>query len=120
MSYLKLTDGVTFTVKEAGTYQWKKWDSANSKMLTSDTYQDGFSKKYAITTDKGTLDASSDQLRQMLEGGYSNGTSNIIGLTYSVKTNGKTGIEIRYYINPIREVKTQPVADTELRDDLPF
>lgn len=113
MSYLKLTDGVTFTVKEAGGFQWKKWDSATSKMLTSETYQEGYSKKYTVSTDKGTLDASSDQLRQMLEGGYANGQANIIGLTYNVRTNGKTGVEVRYYINPAREVKTQPEANTE-------
>ena len=44
-----------FTVIKVWGYKWKKWDPENNKMLSSDTYVQGFSKKYDMDTDKGKM-----------------------------------------------------------------
>lgn len=77
-------------------------------MHVSDTYQEGHRKIYTLETDKGTLDVSQSQMGNLLEGVVVEGNADIIGKTYSVKSNGKTGMEIRYFINPVRELKEEP------------
>jgi len=108
ITYTKLSSlvGDTFTVEKAGGFQWKRWDNESKKMLISEQYQEGFQKKYTIDTDKGRLDLGSGQLSSLLEGFYSKGVSDINGKTFSVKSNGKTGMDIRYYLNPVREPHT--------------
>jgi hypothetical protein len=115
--FIKLSDMVddTFTVEEAYGYQWKKWDAESRKMLTSERYEQGFSKIYDIVTDKGKLSLRQGQLAQMLEAGYSKGVANIIGVTFHVKSNGKSGMDIRYFINKARE--QAPAATEEKKDD---
>lgn len=91
-----------FTVEKVWGYKWKKWDNVAKTMLTSDTYVPEHSKKYDVDTDKGKLDVSATQFGSMLEGVSRNGEANIVGKTFHVKSNGKSGMEIRYYINPVR------------------
>ena len=113
--FVKLIDLVDkeFTVKEIGRYQYKKWDNENKKMLVSEKHEKGYSRKYPVETDKGSLDLGSGQLGNILEGVLKNGVSEPLGKTFSVKSNGKQGIEIRYYINPVFNKNTQetPVWD---------
>jgi hypothetical protein len=122
-----------FTVEEAYGYQWKMWDNNSKRMLVSEKYEQGYRKMYTIKTDKGKMDISAGQLGNLLEGAYEKGISNIIGRTFHVKSNGKTGVDIRYFINPVRQndaVRTQsapkpvvnePDYDTGINiDDIPF
>lgn len=101
--FVKMSDLVDkqFTVAKVGPFKWKAWDNANKKMLVSDKWEKGYSKKYAVETDKGLLDVSGAQLGTMLEGVSDFGKADVNGRSFSVKSNGKTGIEIRYYINPV-------------------
>ena len=46
------------------------------------------------------------------------GTSSIIGKSYYVKTNGKQGSEIRYYINESKEKAEKPLLAPEDRQEL--
>lgn len=100
--FVKLSSlvGGGFTVDKYNGYSFKKWDTEQNKMLTAQSYVEGYKKSYSFDTDKGQLDLSSAQLGQALEGVFKDGTSTIVGRTFSVKSNGKTGMEIRYYINP--------------------
>jgi len=100
-----------FTVERAWGYKFKKWSEESGSMLTSDTYQQGYQKRYSIDTDKGNMEISSAQLGNMLEGVYKDGAADITGKTFHVKSNGKTGMEIRYYINP---VYTKPAPKTDV------
>jgi len=97
--YVRLADVGTFTVHEAYGFQWKLWDQETKRMLILDKWQAGAKKVYSIKTNKGYLDISQAQLGQMLEATYSKGKADIAGRNFTVKTNGKTGIEIRYFIN---------------------
>jgi hypothetical protein len=116
----------TFKVEKVWGYKWKKWDNEASKMLVSETYQEGFSKKYELDTDKGKLDLGSGQLGSLLEAVFKNGVADLNDKTFEVKSNGKTGMDIRYYFNPIWNLKEEAVQQDakeetdELFDSIPF
>lgn len=93
-----------FTVEKVYGFDWKMWDATSNRMLVAETYEKGYRKMYGVETDKGKLDLSAGQLGNMLEGVSKNGEASIVGRTFHVKSNGKTGIDIRYYINPTRKV----------------
>lgn len=92
-----------FTVEKVLGYKFKRWDNAQQKMLVSDTYEKGYSKKYQVITDKGQLDLGSGQLGNCLEAVMHGGKADMIGVTYAVKSNGKQGMDIRYYLNPVKK-----------------
>lgn len=95
-----------FTVEKAYGYQWKLWDNTAKRMLVSETYEQGYRKIYTIDTDKGKLDLGSGQLSSLLEAVYKNGEANIVGRTFKVKSNGKSGIDIRYFFNATQKRDT--------------
>lgn len=111
ITYTKLANLVNdeFTVEKAGGYTFKKWDDTTKRMLISETYEEGYRKMYTIDTDKGRLDLGSGQLSALLEAVYTKGEASLNGRTFKVKSNGKTGMDIRYYFNPVRE--SQPAGD---------
>jgi hypothetical protein len=127
--YTKLSAlvGDTFTVEKAYGFTWKKFDPDSKRMLISETYEEGYRKIYSLDTDKGKLDVSGSQLGNLLEGTYKNGEANIVGRTFAVKSNGKTGMDIRYFLNPVKE-QPKPVeqvfdvSETDEVDlsDIPF
>lgn len=126
--YTKLKDLVDkdFTVEKVWGYKWKMWDNVAKSMLVSDTYVAQHRKVYDVDTDKGKMDISSTQFASMLEGVSSNGEANVVGRTFHVKSNGKTGMEIRYYINPVRDKQPKEWDGKEEEDnsidigDIPF
>jgi hypothetical protein len=109
-TYTKLSELVdnTFTVTKAWGYQFKLWDNESKRMLVSEKYEQGYRKIYNLDTDKGSLDLGSGQLSSLLEAVYKNGTADINGVTFKVKSNGKSGMDIRYYFNVDRDAKPQP------------
>lgn len=104
-TYTKLSDlvGKEFTVTKAWGFTWKKWDNDAKRMLTAEKYEPDFKKIYGLETDKGHLDLGSGQLSSLLEAVYKNGAADINGRTFSVKSNGKTGMDIRYFFNAARQ-----------------
>jgi hypothetical protein len=127
--FVKLSELVndTFTVEKAWGYTFKMWDNDTKKMLTSDTFQQGYRKIYSVDTDKGKLDLGSGQLSSLLEAVYKDGKADINGRTYEVKSNGKTGMDIRYFFNPIKvesrskEPEIDEIYDNPINlDDIPF
>lgn len=103
-TYVKLKDLVDsrFTVTEAYGYQWKKWDPEANRMLVEEKYTDGYQKRYSLVTDKGGLEVGSGQLANLLEAVYSKGKADLVNRTFNVKSNGKSGMDIRYYFNAER------------------
>ena len=93
----------TFTVNKVFGYKWKMWDNNEKKMLVSDTWQKNYRKVYTVETDKGVLDLSANQLGILLEAVVRNGTADLNGQTFQVKSNGKTGMDIRYFFNVVRD-----------------
>jgi len=107
----------TFTVEKAWGFQWKCWDNDTKKMLMSDTYQQGYRKIYSVDTDKGKLDLGSGQLSSLLEAVYKDGKADINGRTFEVKSNGKSGMDIRYFFNPITVTKAKEEPEDDGLDD---
>lgn len=102
-----------FTIERVGNFVFKKWDTEKGKMVTGDQWFEGARRLFSIDTDKGTLDLSEGQLGSIFVKLQHAGQSNVIGATVQVKSNGKTGMDIRYYLNP---VKTRHTASTEPTD----
>ena len=98
-NYVKLRDLNAFAVIGDNGYNYKKWNQEEGKMEVSDKWQEGFRKMFSVETDQGALDLSQAQLGQMLSSAYKDGMANIVGNKFNVKTNGKAGMEIRYFIN---------------------
>ena len=122
--YTKLSALVnkTFTVQKSFGYKWKKWDKEKGAMLVEDRYVPGFRKVYTISTDKGYLDLGAGQLGNLLEAIFKNGVSELLDSTFEVKSNGKTGMDIRYYFKPTEptdEVHTFNDEDKVTLDDIP-
>ena len=139
--YVKLSelDGQQFTVEKAYKFCFKKWDGANRRMLVENNWQEfmrgdrDWRKIYAVDTNKGKMDLSQKQLKDMLEGVYIDGIADVNGKTFTVrKVVGQNDIP-NYFINPVRQndaVRTQsapkpvvnePDYDTGINiDDIPF
>jgi len=105
-----------FTINRVYGFSWKMWDNESKRMLVSEKFEKGYRKIYGLDTNKGSLDVSASQLGNMLESVQKNGQSDLNGVTFKVKSNGKTGMDIRYYINPdfkrdkvIEEVTDEPI-----------
>lgn len=102
--FVKLSDlvGDRFTIVKVGKFSYKKWDNESRKMLVSDNWVQGYQKIYQVETDRGYVDMSSAKVGEMLESVSKFGESSIVGRVFNVKSNGKTGMDIRYFINPER------------------
>lgn len=118
MDYTKLSNlvGDKFTIEKVWGYKWKKWDNDNKKMLVSERYEQGYRKMYEVDTDKGKMDLGSGQLGTLLETVFKDGVADLNGKTFEVKSNGKTGMDVRYFFNQVREVK--PLPDKELNGEI--
>lgn len=102
-SYTKLGDLVdsSFTVLKVRGFGYKMWDDVNKKMLFSSEPEKGYRKVYTVETDKGVMDLGAGQMGNLLEGTSKDGKADIINWTFNVKSNGKTGKDIRYFLNPV-------------------
>jgi hypothetical protein len=118
VEFVKLSSLVDseFTVLSVGPFVYKLWDDVNKKMLVSPSYEKGYRKIYPVVTDKGQLDMGPGQLGNLLEAVFHNGKADLINQTFSVKSNGKQGMDIRYFFNP---VKTVPEFVDEPTPDIP-
>jgi len=107
-SYVKLSELVDkdFTVLSVKGFTFKRWNNEERKMEVSDEWKEGFSKKYMVETDKGMLDMGTGQLASLLEAVFYNGVADINGQRFKVKSNGETGMSIRYFFNRMKEVAT--------------
>lgn len=114
--YTKLSElvGSEFTIQKDNGYKWKMWDNGTKKMIAQDEWFSGARKVYTFDTDKGTLYLSESQLGQLLSKVYYNGSAVIDNATFEVGSNGKTGMEIRYWFNVKKssQVSSQTATET--------
>lgn len=110
-----------FTVKKVTGFKYKMWDAGAKKMVTSDQWQEGFQKRWSIDTEKGVLELSNSQLSQCLMATFdvNTQTADISGKKFGVKTNGKTGIEIRYFFSLLDDYQDDGSAEVNV-EDIPF
>lgn len=122
MEYVKLKDlvGKTFTVESVEGYNWQMWLAGEGRMHISDTYQEGHRKTWKLKTNKGTLSLGAGQMGNVLEAIHNKGVSDLIGKTISVKSNGKTGVDIRYFFNQAKEEPKEESHDDINLDDIGF
>lgn len=112
-SYKKLSELVDsdIVIQSVGLPKYVAWDDVNKKYLTEDNWFKGAQKKYPVTIEyfgDVVVDMSASQVGTMLEAVMHAGQSNIIGATFNVKSNGKTGQEIRYFLNAKSTASVQP------------
>lgn len=118
--FKKISEVKSFTIEKIVKVYFERWNEQEGKYEKSDVYQQGFSQKYLIETFDSLLPLSKDQLQQCLIACLNlDGTANIIGKSFSVKTNGKTGKEIRYWINKMSIPQDIPTQMPEISQDKP-
>lgn len=119
--YTKLSElvGSEFTIQAVKRYVFKKWDAQSSKMISEDNYFEGARKIFELDTDKGKLDLSESQIGTIFAKVQHAGQADIIGTVVGVKSNGKTGIDIRYYLNPQKKVEVSRESEDVGFPDLP-
>lgn len=116
MDFVKLSAlvGSTFVITTNQGFKYKMWDSANNKMLVSKTPKKGYFKDFALETNKGLLNLRSGQLGSIFAECLDGLTASLENKTIEVNSNGKTGVDIRYFFN----VK---VSKEEINiEDVPF
>lgn len=107
--YVNLKDLKTMTPVKFVKKFWRRFDEATNKFEMSDDYKEGYSIRYQLELDdQSSLSISQDQFGQMLVATFSGDKSVINGHTFSVKTNGKTGKDIRYFINLAQKQQVDP------------
>lgn len=91
----------TFIITGCKGWTWKKWDNENKKMLLSMNWAEGYRKMFTFITSKGQLDLSEGQVGQILARAFNNKelSAKLSGAEVAVKSNGKTGMDIRYFLS---------------------
>lgn len=107
--------GDTFTVEQITGFNYQKWDSDEKKMLIEHEPTKGYRKVWKVETDKGILNIGDGQLGSLLVASFDPkaGGSQFNESTYKVKSNGKEGIEIRYFFDLVEQDKRQEYGDTQ-------
>lgn len=130
-SRFKLKEVQLFTVNKVFGYDWVEWNNETKEMKREKDWFQGAKKQYnlgvSVNGEQGYLNVSSNQLAYMFESVQKDGVSDLIGVQFTVKTNGKEGKDIRYFINPVRvggmtakivRKEEDVIEDTD--DEMPF
>lgn len=91
--------GTTFHVNDVAKRQFRMWDDSEGKYSFSDTPKKGYSPFWKLTLDDGDWSASGGQYSQLLLACEDGGMADVLGKTFSCESNGKSGMEIRYFFN---------------------
>lgn len=116
MDYKKVSDlvGSQFTVRSLSGVEYIKFE--DGKPVKSETPQKGFKKvmKLVISMDKDYIVGfSAGQVSQMFEGAMEGLKADLTDKTFAVKSNGKTGMDIRYFFNLVKEDEQVTMEDLE-------
>lgn len=118
-TYTKLSELVDsdFTIQSVRGYRFKAWNNESKKMISEDSWFEGSRKIYELDTNKGKLDLSESQLGTILVKCSHGGRADVNNVRVAVKSNGKSGIDIRYYFNPLKQEKPPEEAENGSGDD---
>lgn len=114
-NYVKLSGVTEFLLEELVGTQYFKWDQVTNKPQRSQEWFEGGKKQYVLNTDKGQMTVSQGQFSQILLAAFDGATSEPVGKTFTVKTNGKSGLDLRYFIDlkkgqaPVEEVNMESI-----------
>ena len=118
MAYpIRVKDGLVFSLKNFVQKGYQKYDEVNKKFVKSPTWSEGMSPVYLFGLKDGQqIELSRATLSQCLVSAfdYSKG---LLECNFVVKTNGKAGKEVRYFINQVKSEKPSypdPVAGQEV------
>ena len=95
----------------------------DNKPQRSETPQKGYSKVYLIEFPEYVMSMSNSQFNQMLGASYDQQTqtADFKGKTFSVDTNNKQGMEIRYFINLVEQEATLSTEEAnKVIDNIPW
>lgn len=109
--FIRLAQTKQFTIERFVGKKYKKWDQVNKKMLESPTWQEGYRLMYKFEVKEGILELSKSQVGEMCASILDQqGCVNLIGKSFNVRTNNKTGMDIRYFLNPVK-TEVEQIAD---------
>lgn len=119
---LKALINDTFTIEKVFPPTYKMWDVKQGKMLTSPTWVKGYRKTYGVDTNKGKLDLGSGQIGTLLESVFDDGRADLNGVTFKVKSNGKQGMEVRYFFDVVNDEDQASYIEEPMpqEEDIPF
>lgn len=117
-NYVKLSAVTEFLLEEIIKAQYFMWDAVQNKPQRSDTWFEGGKKQFVLATDKGQMSVSQGQFSQILLAAFDGTTSEPVGKTFTVKTNGKQGLDLRYFID-LKKTSTPQVEQVNM-NDIPF
>jgi hypothetical protein len=102
-SYVNTKDlvGKDFHIVAVAPRQYRTWDAVEGKFKYSDTPKKGYQAFWKITLDNGTWSASGGQYSQILLAAESEGMSDVMDKDFNCQSNGKTGMDVRYFMNLI-------------------
>lgn len=116
-TYLKNTPN--FTIKSYKGKNFVFWNATEKKMLKSETWIKDYKAQYQFELDNGDiLSLSKDQTGQMMVNALEVGKP-LAGLSFEAKTNGKTGLDTRWFIN-LSKASPSPISSPKksLADEL--
>lgn len=116
-NYVKLSGVTEFLLEEILGTEYFAWDATINKPKRSQDWFEGAQKKYNLATDKGQMSVSQGQFSQILLAAFDGNSSDPVGKTYTVKTNGKSGLDLRYFIDL---KKGEQIVEQVDMSNLPF
>lgn len=117
MNYpIRPKDGLTFQIKNSNAQiSYQRYNKETNKFEKSDKWEKGYSQVFVFDLTNGEqIQLSKEQTSQMLLGAFVE-KKLMPQLKYYVKTNGKSGIEVRYYINVVKDTQNEEEIPEFLR-----
>lgn len=101
---IRASDGLKFQVKSLVKKFYQKWDESQKKFIKSDVWMTGLQPRYIFDlVDGKQIDLSRDQWQQALVASFDE-KKHWKDCVFIIKTNGKTGLETRYFVNVCKDV----------------
>lgn len=116
---LRVKDGLEFSLKNFVKKFYQKYDEANKKYVKSDAWAEGMSPVYLFGLKDGQdIELSRATLSQCLVSAFDY-RKGLLDCNFTVKTNGKTGKEVRYFINQKKvETKTTQQLNVQSTEEV--
>jgi len=89
--------GKSFHIQDVSPRQFRMW--SENKFVYSDTPKKSYQAFWKITLDQGSWSASGGQYSQILLAAEKEGMSDVLDKTFYCESNGKTGMDIRYFFD---------------------
>jgi len=98
MPFIKLSEVKKITIKEVKGMSYKMWDDNNKKMLSSETPIEGYSPRYTVECEEGTVELSNAQMIGILAAkGEGTKKEDLTNTVFNVLSNGLSGKDRRYF-----------------------